>query len=67
LLLVKQCASRVPVCLADVWSERGSPRIAFATLRIHGGTKAREINVEEPRVLGMVYPMGNPEFNDEPP
>jgi hypothetical protein len=34
---------------------------------IHGGTKAREINVEEPRVLGMVYPMGNPEFNDEPP
>jgi hypothetical protein len=25
---------------------------------IHGGTKAREINVEEPGVLGMVSPHG---------
>jgi hypothetical protein len=34
---------------------------------IHGGTKAREINVGELRVLGMVYPVGNPEFNEKPP
>jgi hypothetical protein len=37
------------------------------SLRIHGGTKAREINVEELCVLGMVYPMGNPEFDERPP
>jgi hypothetical protein len=64
---LNQCASRVPVCPADVWSERGSPHIALAIAGIHGGTKAREINVEELRVLGMVYPMGNPEFNEKPP
>jgi hypothetical protein len=39
----------------------------FAIAGIHGGTKAREINVEELRVLGMVYPMGNPEINETPP
>ena len=37
---------------------------AFAIAGIHGGTKAREINVEELRVLGMVCPLGNPEFNE---
>jgi hypothetical protein len=36
-------------------------------LRIHGGTKAREINVEELCVLGMVCPLGNPEFNEKSP
>jgi hypothetical protein len=39
----------------------------FAVRRIHGGTKAREINVEELRVLGMVCPLGNPGFNEKPP
>jgi hypothetical protein len=39
----------------------------FAIAGIHGGTKAREINVEELRVLGMVCPLGNPGFNEEPP
>ena len=52
---------------SGVRSERGSPGIAFAIAGIHGGTKAREINVEELRVLGMVGPLGNPEFNENPP
>jgi hypothetical protein len=37
----------------------------FATLRIHGGTKAREINVEELCVLGMVSPWGIPNSTND--
>jgi hypothetical protein len=48
-----QCASRVPVCAADVWSERGSPGGSIRA-GIHGGIKAREIDVEDAWVLGVV-------------
>jgi hypothetical protein len=45
-----KCASRVPACCAKrLVRERQS-----LGLRIHGGIKAREIKVEEIRILGMI-------------